>query len=309
MSAVNNFDHYRVFYYVAVKGNMGKAAEELGMVPSSITKIIRALEQELDCQLFIRSTRGVIMTIEGKTLFERVKPAFSLLRTGEQEIQALRSLEAGRLVIGVVGDIIPNALISRWLMTCQEKYPKLKIEIVSFQKSIVANALNSGEVDLVLYSGEPEREDTSQLKLESFLEVRDVAIVGGKYSHIAEKPVTLAQLHQIPLVFASDRYSGAYQEYKQIYREHGLDFEPQIKTSVVGMQVNAVHSGLGYSFIPEPSIWGPLSGRKINIVQVTDMKPHSRTLFIATSPEIPLSRAASAFIEILRADKLPCVTG
>lgn len=303
MQLVNNFDHYRVFYYVAEKGSMGRAAEELGMVPSSITKNIQALENALNCQLFIRTTRGVIMTHEGIALFEKVKPAFKLLQTGEQEVRALRSLEAGTLTIGIVSDIIPNALTSTWLVAYQSKYPKIKINMVNLGKDMVTSALNSGEIDLAL-CGRPINSENSMrfledVEIEDIFVIRDVAVVGGKYGYLADHPVTLEELADIPLIFASDHYSRAYQEYGMIYQKHGLAFDPNIKTWVVGMQINAVRHGLGYSFVPEISIKKPLIAKEVRVMRISNIEPYSRVLCVATSSRLPLSRAATAFIETI----------
>lgn len=304
MQLVNNFDHYRVFYYVAEQGSMGRAAEALGMVPSSITKNVQALENALNCQLFIRTTRGVRMTREGIALFEKVKPAFKLLQTGEQEVRALLSLEGGVLTIGIVSDIIPNALTSNWLAVYQNSYPKIKVNMVNLGKNIVATALNSGEIDLAL-CGRPIHSENSarfleNVEMEELFVIRDVAVVGGKYGYLADHPRVLEELAEIPLIFASDHYSRAYQEYGLIYQKHRLAFDPNIKTCVVGMQVNAVRHGLGYSFVPEISIKKPVIANEVRVMHISNIEPYSRALCVATSPELPLSRAAAAFINIMR---------
>lgn len=304
MQLVNNFDHYRVFYYVAEQGSMGRAAEALGMVPSSITKNVQALENALNCQLFIRTTRGVRMTREGIALFEKVKPAVKLLQTGEQEVRALLSLEGGVLTIGIVSDIIPNALTSSWLAVYQNSYPKIKINMVNLGKNIVATALNSGEIDLAL-CGKPIDTDNSMpfmdnVEIEELFVIRDVAVVGGKYSYLADHPLALEDLADIPLIFPSDHYSRSYREYGLIYQKHGLNFDPNIKTCVVGMQVNAVRHGLGYSFIPETSIKKPLAEQEVKVIHISNIEPYSRALCVVTSPNLPLSRATTAFIETIR---------
>ena len=46
-----NFEHYKIFYYVARYGSFTKAAELLYSNQPNITRIIRILETELDCKL------------------------------------------------------------------------------------------------------------------------------------------------------------------------------------------------------------------------------------------------------------------
>ena len=53
---------YRIFYTVACEGNISRAAQLLYISQPAISKAIRRLEEALDTQLFLRSSRGVRLT-------------------------------------------------------------------------------------------------------------------------------------------------------------------------------------------------------------------------------------------------------
>ena len=58
------FDYYRIFYFVAKYKSFTKAAEVLQNSQPNISRCMGNLEQELECKLFMRSNRGIILTPE-----------------------------------------------------------------------------------------------------------------------------------------------------------------------------------------------------------------------------------------------------
>ena len=74
-----NLSSYWIFYTVANAGNISKAAKELYISQPAISKSIQKLEESLNCKLFSRSSRGVILTDEGTLLYDHVKQSSILL--------------------------------------------------------------------------------------------------------------------------------------------------------------------------------------------------------------------------------------
>ena len=64
-----NLEYYKIFYYVAKYRNMTKAAAALGSNQPNVTRIMKLLESQLNCRLFIREARGISLTREGEQLF------------------------------------------------------------------------------------------------------------------------------------------------------------------------------------------------------------------------------------------------
>ena len=73
-------DYYRIFYYVAQYKSFSKAADVMGNNQPNITRCMNILENELGCKLFIRSNRGVQLTIGGKPCCPAELPALQKLR-------------------------------------------------------------------------------------------------------------------------------------------------------------------------------------------------------------------------------------
>ena len=94
-------DYYRIFYYAARYKSFTKAAEVLHNNQPNISRFINLLEAELNCRLFIRSNKGLILTPEGESLYKHVSIAMTQLQDGADEIAGMKSLNGGTITIGV----------------------------------------------------------------------------------------------------------------------------------------------------------------------------------------------------------------
>ena len=97
-----SYDHYRIFYYVAKYRSITAAAQVLMSNQPNVTRIIKTLEKDLGCTLFIRSRSGTTLTAEGERLFEHVKVAFEQIEAGEREISVERSLQNSVVSVGMI---------------------------------------------------------------------------------------------------------------------------------------------------------------------------------------------------------------
>ncbi|MEG1994254.1 MAG: LysR family transcriptional regulator, partial [Oscillospiraceae bacterium] len=86
---------YKIFLTVANANSFSVAAKELFMSQSAISQGIKSLETQLETQLFIRGSKGVSLSTEGKILYEYISPALSLISSGEVRLDGLKNLEYG----------------------------------------------------------------------------------------------------------------------------------------------------------------------------------------------------------------------
>ena len=68
-----DFELYRVFIEVAKEENITKASEKLNISQPAVTKQIKNLENQLSLVLFERKSKGLILTEDGKKLYEKLK--------------------------------------------------------------------------------------------------------------------------------------------------------------------------------------------------------------------------------------------
>ena len=93
--------HLRYFVAVAEEGRITRAAERLGIQQPPLSQQIKAIERELDVQLFRRKPRGVELTDAGSAFLKDARAMLAQLdRSFETTRRAARG-EQGQLCVGV----------------------------------------------------------------------------------------------------------------------------------------------------------------------------------------------------------------
>ena len=95
-----SFDYYKIFYEVARAKSNSIAAQHLCLTQPTITKYIQNLEQDLHCQLFIRSRKGVTLTSEGQMLFRQISRAVQQMSRVGNLLQDFVNCQSGKINIG-----------------------------------------------------------------------------------------------------------------------------------------------------------------------------------------------------------------
>src|SRR5437899_10411919 len=84
--------HLRYFIAVAEEGHITRAGERLGMQQPPLSQRIKAIERELDVQLFRRKARGVDLTEAGRLFLDNAR---AMLAQNERAIESTRRAARG----------------------------------------------------------------------------------------------------------------------------------------------------------------------------------------------------------------------
>lgn len=144
-----NLNQYKIFYTVAMLGNISHAAEKLYISQPAISKTISKLEEGLNTTLFTRNPRGVILTSEGKMLYENLKVAFDAIEIGENKIKKINELGIGHIKIGASTTLCKYILLP-YLKGFIEKYPHIKISIECQSSYHTLKLLENNKIDIAL---------------------------------------------------------------------------------------------------------------------------------------------------------------
>src|SRR2546422_5682198 len=86
-----------IFQRVAERGSFAGAAEDVGLSPSAVSKLIFRLEQRLGVRLINRTTRRLALTAEGTTYLMRSREILAAIEAAETEIASARTSPRGHL--------------------------------------------------------------------------------------------------------------------------------------------------------------------------------------------------------------------
>ncbi|MFM0176505.1 transcriptional regulator GcvA [Paraburkholderia sediminicola] len=149
----------RVFEAVARLGNLTKAAEELHVSQSAVSRQITTLEGYLDVRLFTREARGVVLTKQGRFYRDEVSPAFARIAAATQRLRSSGSsipLKVSAYTTFAAKWLLPN------LSKFEQAHPRIEIRLTS---SVQPVNFDKDDVNIAIQFGDGKRTDVTSIRL------------------------------------------------------------------------------------------------------------------------------------------------
>lgn len=133
------------FVAVATHRSFRRAADELGVAPSTLSHTMRGLEDQLGVRLLNRTTRSVSPTEAGVTLLSRLHGVLSSLDDALDATAAFRGSVAGRVRVNAPR-VTAAALVRDVLPIMAERFPDVKVDLVAEGRliDIVSGGFDAG---------------------------------------------------------------------------------------------------------------------------------------------------------------------
>lgn len=142
-----NLKQLEAFVQVSESGSFSKAAKELFLTQPTISVHISSLEKELNVRLFIRNTKEVSLSDDGKDLYRYAKQITDLEKAIEERFYM--DSDDGKHFITIAASTIPaQYLLPKVLMCYRERYPKEQIKIMETDSSEVVTQVVDHMVDV-----------------------------------------------------------------------------------------------------------------------------------------------------------------
>ena len=142
-----NLKQLEAFVQVSESGSFSKAAKELFLTQPTISAHISSLEKELNVRLFIRNTKEVSLSDDGKDLYRYAKQITDLEKAIEERFYM--DSDDGKHFITIAASTIPaQYLLPKVLMCYRERYPKEQIKIMETDSSEVVTLVVDHMVDV-----------------------------------------------------------------------------------------------------------------------------------------------------------------
>ncbi len=146
----------RYFLAVAREENMSRAAQMLHVTQPTLSKAMKALEDELGKKLFNRHSFSISLTEEGSLLRDRAEDIVMMADKVESEFRSLDDITGGQLYFGLA-ESYRIRLLARELRILKERYPALSYHITSGDTEQVTEKLDRGLLDFAVVCDEPDR--------------------------------------------------------------------------------------------------------------------------------------------------------
>jgi DNA-binding transcriptional LysR family regulator len=193
----------QVFFNVARRGSMAKAAADLGITQPAVSRVIADLEHVLGAKLLDRSSQGVTATMYGEALLRHGGIAFDEIKQAIREIEFLANPNVGEVRIGCP-ESITAAILPPVIERLFQRYPGI-VPIVGevATPSLDFSELRERKVDLIvarLVAPIVQGQLLDGLNVEILFE-DDVVVAAGAHSQWARRrKLDLADLTDAPWI-------------------------------------------------------------------------------------------------------------
>ena len=257
-----NLNDLVAFVTVARERSFTRAAAKLSLSQSSLSHLIRDLEERLGVRLLTRTTRSVSPTDAGEHLLNTVGPH---LEEVEAELVSLRELgkKPGGTIRITSTDYATDTILWPRLIPFLQKYPDIKVELITDYglTDIVAQRFDAG-----VRAGEQVAKDMIAVRIGPDI---SMAVVGApsylKGRSEPKKPQDL--VHHSCINLRLPTQGGLYAwEFEKGERQLRVRVEGQLTFNGSPQMLNAALAGFGLAYLPEDFVQQYLAQRRLKRV-------------------------------------------
>ena len=123
------------FRMICLRGSLARASKELFMSPQGLSRVLKNLENELECTLLDRVASGIELTESGQRLYDYANTVLSEYDKLKKEIDMIRASEEGTVELLVAYDIL-RYLTPDCILEFQKKYPNVTFSYMEYPDRI-----------------------------------------------------------------------------------------------------------------------------------------------------------------------------
>lgn len=254
------------FYHVAKLESFTKAANVTYRTQSALSQQIKALEKELECQLFERiGKRGLRLTLEGERFLEF---SSNLLEKHEkliEELNEIKGLQVGRLRIAAQFAAL-YFLLPEIVKTYTARYPSVELIILDRPLRDIAPLVNSGDIDIGISI---ESAVPKNLTVIRWRKAGNVIVTPKGHTLTKLKRVTLKDIAQYPLILSPRNLAYRSRQFLvNNFEQHGIDYKIVMEASTIELGSKYVEMGLGISIVPSGFELDSVKRRAVELIDV-----------------------------------------
>lgn len=238
-------------YYVEIvkESSFTKAAEKLFVSQSTLSKSVRALEEEFQIKLIHRAAKEFVLTQEGYIFFEYAERILGYYQEQTEELFQRLHNANGELKLGMpptAGAIFFYSVLHRF----KKKYPGIAVNIEEITSKSIQELTDSGELDMGVVI-EPF-EDRRFCRIPVYMS-EAVLLVSREHPLADRKEATFAEIAKEELLMVTPDYMF-YDVVRKKYEEAG--FVPRISFESYQWEwiFEMVADNQGISILPKPLI-------------------------------------------------------
>lgn len=285
---------FEYFHVVARIGSISRAASELEMEPSTLTRHIGRLEQDVGVKLFHRSGRGMVLTDAGTLLLHEASKVVDTLGQARR-LAADLAAEGPSQIVVAAQPTIAQVCFGAVTRDLRERYPRARVRLVEGYGQELLGWLQEGKVDVALLyvSGQSQLTDYDVLLHEPL----NCILPPG---HAAPRgPVSVSHVLDLPLILPSTPY-GLRALAQGWAQRHGKPLAVTLECDGSTLMTRRlVQAGLGCTILPLAAVADEVSRHLLQAVRI-DGPEALRTVALATAQNRPAVTGLREISQLLR---------
>lgn len=237
----------RYFVEVVRQQSFTRAAEKLFVTQPTISKMLKNLEDELNCTLLIRDGRRLLLTDTGQVFFERGLAILAEFRQLEAELSDINHLNKGLLRLGIPPMV--GMLMAGPISLFRQRYPGVELKISEFGGLTVQQAVMSGDLDVAM-TALPVEEESGLATLPLFSHPLCVLVPRSGQWTTCES-ISPEALAEHPLLIYNEDFALSRQ-LLELFSQHNVKPRIAVRSGQWDFLAAMVQAGVGIAILPEP---------------------------------------------------------
>lgn len=285
----------RVFLTVAHHLNYTRAAEELYLSQPSVSAQVHELEHLLGVPLFELVGKRLVLTQGGEVLQRHTAVVLSAVDEAVDAVTRLRSLTAGRLIVGAsttVGAYILPGVLGAY----RGRYPEVEVQLDLMNSETICVQLREGRLEIgVVESAMPDISD--DLHAEPYREDELVLIVPPWHPWAGLSEIPPSALTEATVLWREPG-SGTRSAGENALRQLGVRPRRDMQIGGTDAIKQAVATNLGVAIVSLATISAEVTTGRLVALRLAEF-PLRRTFHVVRRRTGHLSPAAEAFVHLL----------
>ena len=291
-----DFDGIQAFVAIAELGGFSKAAEQLHVTQTALTRRVQKLEGYLGLRLLDRTTRSVELTVVGREFLPQARSIVSEMTNAVGRLKDMSRNAKGSLTIACIPTMASHALPAV-MRRYTAAHPGNRIRIIDASAVEVRNAVLHGQAELgigIPMERHPDLQETQMLEEPYMFFCREEHPLSG------QKSITWTDLREAELIVISGLSANrVFLDYQLARR--GISITGAYEVQHLSTAIGLVAAGVGTAILPSSTLE---DGARPGLCRIPLTGPViKRKITLLRRRNSTLSPAAGAFHELLITDR------
>jgi len=293
MAILPDFEAWAIFAKVAERGSFSVAAEEFGLAPTTVSKMMTRLEERMGVTLFHRTTRKLSLTESGRAALDRAARIFSDGAAIEADILEEAAVPRGLVKLastGAFGVRTLAPLIPEFL----KRYPQVELDFHITDGKL--DLINDG-FDAVIRVG-PIADST--MRVSKLFAHRVPVVAAPSFWDLHGRPQHPSELEKMPaLVYTHINDAQDWTFRHPVHGEAHVHVDGPVRMNNGVAAIPALVAGLGMTAQPEFYVWKELQDGTLEEV-LQDWTIPATAVHVITPPGKARPARVRVLLEFLR---------